>query len=166
MYCQTHDRNLLYPSYYCNSVAQCELLRYAVAIVIIGRALDWGSKGCWFKSRQWSNCVVSFSKILYPVLSTGSTWEELFRHDWKFVDWDVKNQNKTKTTLQQYQMISVAVPSKDVCQKLTHLIRMVEHSIFVSPMKHDRQIGIMTPVSSLSALSHFWFPIDNSWRDE
>ena len=33
----------------------------------------------------------------------------------------------------------------------------------VSPVKHGRQIGIMIPVAaSLSALSHFWFPIDNS----
>ena len=40
------------------------------------------------------------------------------------------------------------------------------HIIFVSPAKHGRHIGIMTPVaSSLSALSHFWFPIDSSWRD-
>ena len=33
----------------------------------------------------------------------------------------------------------------------------------VSPAKHCRHIGIMTlaALSSSSALSHFWFPIDN-----
>ena len=42
--------------------------------------------------------------------------------------------------------------------------------MFVSPAKHGRHIGVMTPValswaSSFSALSHFWFLIDNSRRD-
>ena len=32
--------------------------------------------------------------------------------------------------------------------------------------KHSQSIGIMTPLAAaLSALSHLWFPIDNSWRD-
>ena len=35
-----------------------------------------------------SHCVVSFSKTLYPLLSTGSIQEdwELSRHDWKIDD--------------------------------------------------------------------------------
>ena len=37
---------------------------------------------------------MSLSKSLYPLLSTGSTQEDLSLHDGKFVDWDVKNQNK------------------------------------------------------------------------
>ena len=36
---------------------------------------------------------MSLSKPLHPLLSTGST-EGLSGHDWKMVDWDVKNQNK------------------------------------------------------------------------
>ena len=32
--------------------------------------------------------------MFYPLLSTGSTQEDLPQHDWKIVDWDVKNQNK------------------------------------------------------------------------
>ena len=32
--------------------------------------------------------------IFYPLLSTGSTQEDLFRHDCKNVDLDVKNQIK------------------------------------------------------------------------
>ena len=39
----------------------------------VGRVLDWGSKGCWFQPhRWWSHYVVSLSKALYPLLSTGS----------------------------------------------------------------------------------------------
>ena len=54
------------------------------------RALDWGSKGCWFKSQcRWSHCVVSFSKTLCPLLSAGSIQEDLSPDDW-----DVKNQTK------------------------------------------------------------------------
>ena len=35
---------------------------------------------------------------LYPLLSTGSTQEEPSPHDWKIVNWDVKNQNKQTNT--------------------------------------------------------------------
>ena len=34
------------------------------------------------------------SKILYLLLSTGSMQEDQSQHDWKIVDWDIKNQNK------------------------------------------------------------------------
>ena len=34
----------------------------------VGRALDWGESHL-----QWSRCVVSLSKTLYPLLSTCST---------------------------------------------------------------------------------------------
>ena len=37
--------------------------------------------------------------------------------------------------------------------------------LFVSPAKQGWHIGIMTQSSSLSAGSHFLFPIDNSWRN-
>ena len=48
------------------------------------------SKGCWFEPHRWhSHCVVSLSKMLYRLLSTGSTQEGL-----KISDWDVKNQTK------------------------------------------------------------------------
>ena len=35
--------------------------------------------GCWFKPQR--HCVVSLSKTLYPLLSAGSTQEDLSRHD-------------------------------------------------------------------------------------
>ena len=39
----------------------------------VGKVLDWGSKGCWFKTQLWwSHCVVSLNKTLYPLLSTGT----------------------------------------------------------------------------------------------
>ena len=38
--------------------------------------------------------VVSLSKTHLSLLSTGSTQENLSRHNWKIVDWDVKNQIK------------------------------------------------------------------------
>ena len=48
----------------------------------VGRALDWGLKGCWFEPHHWwCHCVVSLSKTLYPLLSTGSTQEDQSRHD-------------------------------------------------------------------------------------
>ena len=37
----------------------------------VGRALDWGSRGCWLEPSSWlSHCVVSLSQSLYPLLST------------------------------------------------------------------------------------------------
>ena len=48
------------------------------------------SRGCWFKLHQ-RQCIVSLSKTLYPLLSTGST-QEMSQHDWKIVEWDVKHQ--------------------------------------------------------------------------
>ena len=40
------------------------------------------------------HCIVSLSKTHLSLLSTGSTQEDLFRQNWKIVDWDVKNQIK------------------------------------------------------------------------
>ena len=37
---------------------------------------------------------MSLREKLYLLLSTGSTQEYLSLHDWKIVDWDVKNQTK------------------------------------------------------------------------
>ena len=45
---------------------------------------------------------------------------------------------------------------KLVCNKTMH------DFFFWSPAKIGRHIGIMTPASSLTTASHFWFPIDNS----
>ena len=50
-------------------------------------------RGCRFEP-HWRHCIVSLSKTSYPLHSTGSTQEDLSQHDWKNVDWDVKNQNK------------------------------------------------------------------------
>ena len=42
-----------------------------------------------------------------------------------------------------------------------YTIRFMGSVIFVLPAKHGLHIGIML---ASSALSHFWFPIDNFWR--
>ena len=42
----------------------------------VGTALHWGSKGCYFESHcRLSHSVVSLSKTLYLLLSSGSTQE-------------------------------------------------------------------------------------------
>ena len=51
------------------------------------------SIGCEFEPHQ-RHCVVSLSKTFYHLLRTGSTQENPSRHNWKIVDWDVKNQIK------------------------------------------------------------------------
>ena len=40
-----------------------------------GRVLNFRSKGCWFET-NWRHCIVSLSKALYPLLSTGSTQDD------------------------------------------------------------------------------------------
>ena len=58
-----------------------------------GRVLDSRPHGCGFKPHR-CHCVVSLSKTQLSLLSTGSTQEDPSRHNWKIVDWDVKNQIK------------------------------------------------------------------------
>ena len=55
----------------------------------VGRVLDLGLKGCWFEPHLWrSHCVVSLSKTLFLLLSTGAAQEDSSGHDRKIVDWD------------------------------------------------------------------------------
>ena len=63
-----------------------------------GRVLDLRSRGCEFELHK-RHCIVYFSKILYLILNTGSDQEDLSEYDWTIVDWDVKNQNNTNTTI-------------------------------------------------------------------
>ena len=46
---------------------------------------------------------MSLSKTLYTLLSTGSTQEDLARHDLKTVDWDVKNQNNQTNPMELFE---------------------------------------------------------------
>ena len=56
--------------------------------------LDSRSRSCRFE-HHWGHFVVSLSKtFINPLLSAGSTQEDQSRHDWKNVDWDVKNQER------------------------------------------------------------------------
>ena len=52
--------------------------------------LDSRQRGCRFKP-HWRHCIMSMSKTHLSLLSTGSTQS---RHNWKIVDWDVKNKIK------------------------------------------------------------------------
>ena len=75
-------------------IIQYRLVTFTVeALWLSGRVLDSRSRGCRFEPHQ-RHCIVSLSKTCYPLLSTGSTQEDLSRHDWTIVDWDVKNQIK------------------------------------------------------------------------
>ena len=88
-------------------------------------SLDWGSKCCYFGTHPRQNrCIVSFSKILYPLLSTGSTQEgrKLSRHDWKIVDCDVKHQNK-QIIMNMYFISNMNSPKeikKNICKLTFH----------------------------------------------
>ena len=42
-----------------------DILSPAERSISVGRALDLGSKSCWFETHR-SHCVVSLSKTLYP----------------------------------------------------------------------------------------------------
>ena len=42
---------------------------------------------------------MSLSKILYPLLSTGPTQNDLSGHDWKIVDWSKESKRTNKTKL-------------------------------------------------------------------
>ena len=63
-----------------------------------GRVLDSRPRGCWFEP-HWRHCVMSLRKTHSSLLSTGSTHEDPFWHDWKNVDWDVKNKIKQKQNI-------------------------------------------------------------------
>ena len=58
---------------------------------------DW--RGCKFELHR-RHCNVSLSNTLYPLLSTSSIQEDPSQHDWKIVEWDVKNQNLRQTKKQ------------------------------------------------------------------
>ena len=62
-----------------------------------GRVLDSRQRGCGFEPHR-RHFVVSLSKTHLSLLNTGSTQKGPSWHNWKIVDWDVKNQIKqTKT---------------------------------------------------------------------
>ena len=52
--------------------------------LLSGRVLDSRSRCCGFEPHRWQ-CIVSLSKPLYPLKSTGSTLEDPSRHDWNLL---------------------------------------------------------------------------------
>ena len=63
------------PCFFHDIIKICNSLRSAVTVVV----LDWTLRGHWFES-LWRYDVVSLSKTLYPLLSTGST-QKMSLHD-------------------------------------------------------------------------------------
>ena len=65
------------------------------------------NQNVWFKTHQ-RHGIVSLSKTLYPLLSTGSTQEvrKTFWHDWKIVDRDVKHKHKQTNQNGNYDLNS------------------------------------------------------------
>ena len=56
---------------------------------------DLRYRGCQLEP-HWRHYIVSLSKTLYPLLSTGSSQEDPSRHNRKIVDWDVKKKQTNK----------------------------------------------------------------------
>ena len=65
---------------YSNSIKKSDVLLNNGVWWLSGRVLDSGLRGCGFEP-HWRYCIVSLSKTLYPLLSTGSTQEDLSQHD-------------------------------------------------------------------------------------
>ena len=87
--------------YYLSHLDRCSLLfeeegpcRYWQSAVAQKRVRNGRIASSRLTAGRWSHCVVSLSRTLYPLLSTGSTWQDTSWHDWKTVDWDVKSQFK------------------------------------------------------------------------
>ena len=61
---------------------------------------------------------MSLSKTFYPLLSTGSTQENPSWHDWKNVDWDVKDQNKQKKLSRGFKDCHEILVLNCICREL------------------------------------------------
>ena len=72
------------PVQFCTCFIFCTIMEYSG---LVGRVLDWVPR----VASLSLTAVVSLSMRLYPLLSTGSTQEDLALHDCKIVDWDIKN---------------------------------------------------------------------------
>ena len=79
---------------YLGGLLKIPLLIFITNYFIIG-VLDSRSRGCGIMP-HWMHCVVSLSKTLDSLRSTGSTQESTSGHERKIVDWDVKNENQSR----------------------------------------------------------------------
>ena len=67
----------------------------------------------------WSTVAQCLTRIHLSLLNTGSTKEDPSRHNWKIVDWDVKNQIKYMTIVFKDIQLYIAVK---FCNGLFNLI--------------------------------------------
>ena len=75
---------------------------------------------------------MSFSKTLYPLLSTGSTQES--RHDWKIIDWHIKHQSHTKKHL--YFLRNHSDTSVDDMEKSPQNSVQKPYIVFLKSLQH------------------------------
>ena len=71
-----------------------------------GRVLDSRPRGHGFEPHR-RHCVVSLSKTHLSLPSTGSTQEDSSQHNWKIVDWDIKNQIKQANMLKRLKFPNI-----------------------------------------------------------
>ena len=74
-----------------NQISGEQLLAQLVERLTRGRSVAT----CSSRHNAAGQCIVSLSKTLYPLLSTGSTQEDPSQHDCRNVDWDVKIKKQT-----------------------------------------------------------------------
>ena len=92
-------------------------------------------------------CVVSLSKTLYPLLSTGSAQEErkTSLHDWKIADWGLEHQHLLTSTAHSYVLfLFVILP----------LIHIKEN--FVNCPNSIRELQGKSIYTMSNKLSNFW----------
>ena len=81
-----------------------------------------------------SHCVVSLSKTLYPLLSTGSTQEDGISsgHDLILFGWDIKHQNKQTNMIGDAVLYSIfRHPEFERFWKIIFLISQPKHVLRV-----------------------------------
>ena len=82
-----------------------------------------------FKSHR-RHCVLSLSTTHISLLSTGSAQEDPSKHNWKIVDWDVKNQIKQTSNWQEMY-------------KIWNLCKIAQVSYFVHLVNRKPTVGII-----------------------
>ena len=120
------------------------------AQLLSGRVLDSRTRSRGFEPHR-RHCVVSLSKIHLSLLSTGSTQEDLSRHNWKKCGLGHKESNQTKMYFTHYIKIVmctflkqsvVHVLGRDfiaVWRRCKYWIAVWKNKLFINSMKIKTQ---------------------------
>ena len=123
-----------------------------------GKVLDLRQSGRGFKPHR-CHCVVSLSKTHLSLLSTGSTQEVPFGHNWKSVDWDVKNQIKQK--------FDNASTKNDLCQICLHDITRKSFAAHTAePKIKSKSISGVTSTCRNTCMTPVRLTGDDKWRSK